>query len=82
MKPNHLPLDLPCCSRGLIEYDRRIIAEATGISTDNLDNSFYLDMGEWMFVSFGATWLRNITVFIKAPNNEEIPQTRLSSKRG
>jgi DNA helicase HerA-like ATPase len=54
------------------EYDRRVIAEATGISPDILDKTAYLDIGEWMFVSFRATKLRNIPVFIKAENNEEI----------
>ncbi|MEM2928052.1 MAG: DUF87 domain-containing protein [Nitrososphaerota archaeon] len=54
------------------EYDRRVIAEATGISPDILDKTAYLDIGEWMFVSFRATRLRNIPVFIKAENNEEI----------
>jgi hypothetical protein len=63
------------------EYDRRVIAEATGISPDILDKTAYLDMGEWMFVSFRATELRNIPVFIKAQNNEDILLTWFQSKR-
>jgi hypothetical protein len=63
------------------EYDRRVIAEATGISPDILDKTAYLDMGEWMFVSFRATELRNIPVFIKAQNNEDILLSWFSSKR-
>ncbi len=62
------------------EYDRRVIAEATGISPDILDKTAYLDMGEWMFVSFRATELRNIPVFIKAQNNEDILLRWFSSK--
>ncbi|MEM1537316.1 MAG: DUF87 domain-containing protein [Candidatus Nezhaarchaeales archaeon] len=53
------------------EYDRRVIAEATGISPDILDKTAYLDVGEWLFVSFRATKLRNVPVFIRAENNEE-----------
>jgi len=56
------------------------IIEATGISSDILDKTAYLDMGEWMFVSFRATELRNIPVFTRAENNEEILLTWLSSK--
>jgi hypothetical protein len=63
------------------EYDRRVIAEATGISPDILDKTAYLDMGEWMFVSFRATELRNIPVFIKAQNNEDLLLTWFSSRR-
>ncbi len=37
-------------------------------------------MGEWMFASFRATELRNILVFIKAQNNEDILRTWFSSK--
>jgi DNA helicase HerA-like ATPase len=63
------------------EYDRRVIAEATGISPDILDKTAFLDMGEWMFVSFRATELRNIPVFIKAENNEDTILAWLTSKR-
>jgi hypothetical protein len=62
------------------EYDRRVIAEATGISPDILDRTAYLDMGQWMFVSFRATELRNIPVFIKAGNNEDTLLSLFSSK--
>nr|MDO8098521.1 ATP-binding protein [Candidatus Njordarchaeota archaeon] len=61
------------------EYDRRVIAEAAGISPDILDKTAYLDMGEWMFVSFRATELRNIPVFIKSENNEDALLTWFSS---
>lgn len=53
------------------EYDRRVIAEATGISPDILDKTAYLDVGDWLFLSFRATKLKNVPVFIKAENNEE-----------
>lgn len=54
-------------------------ADAARISPDILDKTPYLDLGEWMFVSFRATELRNIPVFIKAPNKEEVPLTRSRS---
>jgi DNA helicase HerA-like ATPase len=59
------------------EYDRRVIAEAAGISPDILDKTAYLDVGEWLFISFRATKLRNIPVFIKAEDNENILSARL-----
>jgi len=46
--------------------DRYVVADTARISPDILDKTPYLDMGEWMFVSFRATELRNIPVFIKA----------------
>jgi DNA helicase HerA-like ATPase len=59
------------------EYDRRVIAEAAGISPDILDKTAYLDVGEWLFISFRATKLRNVPVFIKAEDNENILSARL-----
>lgn len=53
-------------------YDRRVIAEASGVSPEILDKTALLDVGEWLFVSHKATKRRNIPVFIKALNNEEI----------
>ncbi|MEM2305904.1 MAG: ATPase, partial [Candidatus Methanomethylicia archaeon] len=59
------------------EYDRRVIAEAAGISPDILDKTAYLDVGEWLFISFRATKLKNIPVFIKTEDNEDILSNRL-----
>ncbi len=53
-------------------YDRHVIAEASGVSPEILDKTALLDTGEWLFVSHKATKRRNIPIFIKAPNNEEI----------
>ena len=59
------------------EYDRRVIAEAAGISPDILDKTAYLDVGEWLFISFRATKLKNIPVFIKTDDNENILSNKL-----
>ena len=53
-------------------YDRHVIAEASGVSPEILDKTALLSTGEWLFVSHTATKRRNIPVFIRAPNNEEI----------
>ncbi|MCS7363934.1 MAG: DUF87 domain-containing protein [archaeon GB-1867-035] len=53
-------------------YDRRVIAEASGVSPEILDKTALLDIGEWLFVSHKATKRKNIPVFIKALNNEDI----------
>nr|MDO8098502.1 hypothetical protein [Candidatus Njordarchaeota archaeon] len=58
---------------------RCAIARATGISSDILDETACLDMGEWMFVSYRATELRNIPVFIKAQSKEKILPAHLAS---
>lgn len=53
-------------------YDRYVIAEAFGLSYDLVDATVSLETGEWLFVSYRATKQKNVPVFIKAPNNEEI----------
>ena len=53
-------------------YDRHVIAEASGVSPEILDKTALLDTGEWLFVSHKATRRKNIPVFLKAVNNEEI----------
>lgn len=53
-------------------YDRMVIADAFSLSYDVLEKTTTLDVGEWLFVSYKATKRRNVPVFIKAPNNEEI----------
>ena len=53
-------------------YDRMVIADAFSLSYDVLEKTTTLDVGEWLFVSYKATKRRNVPVFIKAPNNEDI----------
>ncbi len=53
-------------------YDRMVIADAFSLSYDVLEKTTTLDIGEWLFVSYKATKRRNVPVFIKAPNNEEV----------
>jgi len=49
-----------------------VIADAFSLSYDVLEKTTTLDVGEWLFVSYKATKRRNVPVFIKAPNNEDI----------
>ncbi|MEM3546990.1 MAG: ATP-binding protein [Candidatus Bathyarchaeia archaeon] len=53
-------------------YDRMVIADAFSLSYDVLEKTTTLDVGEWLFVSYKATKRRNVPIFIRAPNNEEI----------
>ncbi|MCS7385116.1 MAG: DUF87 domain-containing protein [archaeon GB-1867-005] len=61
-------------------YDRHVIAEASGVSPEILDKTALLDTGEWLFVSHKATRRKNIPVFIRAPNNEELLLERLFTR--
>ncbi len=53
-------------------YDRHVIADAAGVSPEILDKTALLDIGEWLFISYKATRIRGVPVFIKAPDNEKI----------
>ncbi|RLF21094.1 MAG: hypothetical protein DRJ68_04335 [Thermoprotei archaeon] len=53
-------------------YDRHVIAEAAGVSPEILDKTALLDVGEWLLISYKATRIRGVPVFIKAPDNEKI----------
>ena len=59
-------------------YDRMVIADAFSLSYDLLDKTTDLETGEWLFVSYKATKQRNVPVFLKTPNNEEILTSKLS----
>lgn len=61
-------------------YDRMVIADAFSLSYNLLDKTTDLDTGEWLFVSYKATKQRNVPVFVKTPNNEEILLSNLSEK--
>jgi len=63
-------------------YDRMVIADAFSLSYDLLDRTTDLETGEWLFVSYKATKQRNVPVFIKTPNNEEILISNLMRSRG
>jgi molybdopterin-guanine dinucleotide biosynthesis protein len=52
-------------------YDRNVVSDAFSISRSVVDKTTELDVGEWIFVSYKATKLKNVPVEIKAENNEE-----------
>jgi hypothetical protein len=52
-------------------YDRMVIADAFALPYEVLERSAQLETGEWIFVSFKATKLRNVPVFLKTENNED-----------
>jgi len=52
-------------------YDRMVIADAYSLEYEVLDRLADLEVGEWLFVSYKASKMRNVPVFIKAENNEE-----------
>lgn len=51
-------------------YDRNVVADAFSISRSVVDKVTELDTGEWLFVSYKATRLKNIPIEISTPNNE------------
>lgn len=59
-------------------YDRMVIADAFSLSYDLLDKTTELETGEWLFVSYRATKQRNVPIFLKTPNNEEILASNIS----
>ncbi len=52
-------------------YDRNVVSDAFSISRSVVDKTTELDVGEWIFVSYKATKLKNVPVEIKAENNED-----------
>ena len=53
-------------------YDRNVVSDAFSISRSVIDKVTELETGEWLFVSYKATKLKNIPVEVKAYNNEDI----------
>jgi len=51
-------------------YDRNVVSDAFSISRSVVDKTTELDVGEWIFVSYKATRLKNVPVEVKAENNE------------
>jgi hypothetical protein len=62
-------------------YDRMVVADAYSLGYEVLDRLSELEVGEWLFVSYKASKLRNVPVFIKAENNEEWLIRRLKGPR-
>jgi len=52
-------------------YDRNVVSDAFSISRSVVDKATELSVGEWIFVSYKATKLKNVPVEIKAENNED-----------
>ncbi|MDJ0270085.1 MAG: DUF87 domain-containing protein [Aigarchaeota archaeon] len=59
-------------------YDRMVIADAFSLSYGVVERTTELDTGEWLFVSYKATKQKNVPVFLKTPNNEELLLQSLS----
>ncbi len=53
-------------------YDRNVVSDAFSISRSVIDKVTTLETGEWLFVSYKATKLKNIPVEVKAYNNEDM----------
>ena len=53
-------------------YDRAVISDAFSIDYSFLERVAYLETGQWLFVSYVASRQKNVPIFIKTPNNEEI----------
>jgi len=49
-----------------------VITDAFSLSYDLLGKTTDLETGEWLFVSYKATKQRNIRIFVRTLNNEEI----------
>jgi hypothetical protein len=62
-------------------YDRMVVADAYSLGYEVLDRLSELEVGEWLFVSYKASKLRNVPVFIKTKNNEEWLIRRLKGLR-
>jgi hypothetical protein len=62
-------------------YDRMVVADAYSLGYEVLDRLSELEVGEWLFVSYKASKLRNVPVFIKTKNNEEWLIRRLKGSR-
>lgn len=63
-------------------YDRMVIADAYSLEYEVLDRLADLEVGEWLFVSYKASKMRNVPVFIKAQNNEDYLVSYLRGRKG
>lgn len=53
-------------------YDRTTISDQFAIDPSIVDRTLTLRTGEWLVSSYVATGVRNIPLFVKAPNNEHV----------
>lgn len=63
-------------------YDRMVVADAYSLEYEVLDRLAELEVGEWLFVSYKASKMRNVPVFIKAENNEDHLVRHLMGRAG
>jgi len=63
-------------------YDRIVVADAYSLDYEVLDRLAGLETGEWLFVSYKASKMRNVPVFLRAMNNEDNLMGFLASRRG
>ena len=59
-------------------YDRNVVSDAFSISRSVIDKVTELESGEWLFVSYKATNLKNVPVELKTYNNEDIFRSKSS----
>lgn len=52
------------------EYDKGVVAQATGLSPALVDGTTNLDVGEWLFTSIRATSKSKLPLIVKLENNE------------
>jgi hypothetical protein len=62
-------------------YDRMVIADSFGLPYEVMERSAQLDTGEWLFVSFKAAKQKNVPVFVKTENNEDVLTRYLAGRR-
>jgi len=63
-------------------YERMVVADAYSLEYEVLDRLAELEVGEWLFVSYKASKMRNVPVFIKAENNEDHLVRHLMGRAG
>lgn len=52
-------------------YDRTTISDQFALDPSIVDRTLELQSGEWLLSSYSATGVRNMPMFIRAPNNED-----------
>lgn len=53
-------------------YDRTTISDQFALDPSIVDRTLELESGEWLLSSYTATGVRNMPMFIRTPNNEDI----------
>lgn len=62
-------------------YDRMVVADSFALPYEVLERSAQLETGEWIFVSYKATKQKNVPVFLKTENNEDVVAEYLKSRK-